>query len=110
MLIAEEFLHSMMINKYGKHPVSTDTACMCCHPQACRFLKIKHHLHSSSEKSIIERTIQSIKDRTESFDDYFPCTKPKCKLQHIRNWFNLFVGCYNRGNFLVNRAIQINRK
>jgi putative transposase len=97
MLIAEEFLHSM-INKYGKHPVSTDGGTW--YPQACRFLKIKHHLHSSYQKSIIERTIQSIKDRTESFDDYFPCTKPKCKLQHIRNWFNLFVGCYNRGNFL----------
>src|SRR5215211_2612780 len=95
MLIAEEFLHSM-INKYGKHPVSTDGGTW--YPQACRFLKIKHRLHSSYEKSIIERTIQSIKDRTESFDDYFPCTKSKCKLQHIRNWFNLFVGCYNRGN------------
>ena len=97
MLIAEEFLHSI-INKYGKHPVSTDGGTW--YPQACIFLKIKHHLHSSYQKSIIERTIQSIKDRTESFDDYFPCTKPKCKLQHIRNWFNLFVGCYNRGNFL----------
>ena len=96
MLIAEEFLHSM-INKYGKHPVSTDGGTW--YPQACRFLKIKHRLHSSYEKSIIERTIQSIKDRTESFDDYyFPCTKCKCKLQHIRNWFNLFIDCYNRGN------------
>jgi putative transposase len=85
-----------MINKYGKHPVSTDGGTW--YPQACRFLKIKHRLHSSYEKSIIERTIQSIKDRTESFDDYFPCNKSKCKLQHIRNWFNLFVGCYNRGN------------
>ena len=62
-----------MINKYGKHPVSTDGGTW--YPQACRFLKIKHHLHSSYEKSVIERTIQSIKDRTESFDDYFPCTK-----------------------------------
>jgi putative transposase len=63
MLIAEEFLHSSMINKYGKHPVSTDGGTR--YPQACRFLKIKHHLHSSYQKSIIERTIQSIKDRTE---------------------------------------------
>jgi putative transposase len=44
------------------------------------------------EKNIIERrTIQYIKDRTESFDDYFPCGKEKCMLEHIRNWFNLFV-------------------
>jgi len=65
-------------------------------PQTCRFLKIKHRLYSSYEKSIMERTIQSINERTESFDDYFPSNKSKCKLQHIRNWFNLFVGSYNR--------------
>jgi hypothetical protein len=44
------------------------------------------------EKNISERrTIQYIKDRTESFDDYFPCRKEKCMLEHIRKWFNLFV-------------------
>lgn len=102
MLIAVEFLHSIYDKQIWKTSrVSTDEGGTWYHPQACRFLKIKHYLHSSSEKSIIERTIQSIRDRTESFDnDYFPCTKPKCKLQHIRNWFNLFVGCYNSGNFL----------
>ena len=31
-------------------------------PQACKFLKLKHHTHSSYEKSIIERTIQYIKN------------------------------------------------
>jgi hypothetical protein len=31
----------------------------------------KHHIHSSYEKSIIERTIHYIKDETESVDDYF---------------------------------------
>jgi putative transposase len=51
------------------------------HPQACKFLKLEHHLHSSFEKSIIiERTIQYVKDRTECFDDYFPCRKNKCRL------------------------------
>ncbi|HEY6535406.1 MAG TPA: hypothetical protein VIY08_06360 [Candidatus Nitrosocosmicus sp.] len=28
------------------------------YPQACRFLNLLHHIHSSFEKSIIERTIQ----------------------------------------------------
>jgi putative transposase len=41
------------------------------YPQACQFLKIEHHLHSPFEKSIIERTIQYIKDRTENFDIIF---------------------------------------
>jgi hypothetical protein len=29
--------------------------------QACRFLRLPHHIHSSYEKSIIERTMQYIK-------------------------------------------------
>jgi putative transposase len=46
------------------------------HPQACKFLGLDHHhLHSSYEKTTIERTIQYVKDRTECFDDYFPCRK-----------------------------------
>jgi putative transposase len=90
MLIAEHFV-SYLIGKYGKHLVSTYGGTW--YPQACQFLKLKHHLHSPLKKSIIERTIQYIKDRTESFDDYFPCRKKKCKLRHVRKWLNLFA-CY----------------
>ncbi len=93
MLVAERFIASLL-DKYGRHPVSTDGGTW--YPQACKFLKLKYHLHSSLEKSLIERTIQYIKDRTEGFDDYFPCRKKKCNLKHIRNWFNLFVSQYNR--------------
>ena len=63
--------------------------------QACRFLKLRHHIHSYYERSIIERTIQYIKDRTECFDDYFPCQKDNCTLERVRNWFNLFVDVHN---------------
>jgi putative transposase len=94
MLIAERFLSSL-IKKYGKHHISTDGGSW--YPQAGKFLKLRHHTHSPFEKSIIERTIQYIKDRTECFDDYFSCRKKKCKLKHIRNWLNLFVCYYNRG-------------
>jgi putative transposase len=93
MLVAESFLKALVI-KYGKHPLSTDGGTW--YPQACRFLNIEHHLHSLYERSIIERTTQYIKDRTESFDDYFPCVKEKCMLEHVRNWFNLFVDYYNK--------------
>jgi putative transposase len=47
---------------HGKHPVSTDGGTW--YPQACRFLKLNHHIHSPLEKSVIERTTQCIKDRT----------------------------------------------
>ena len=55
MFVAERFL-SNIIENYGYHPVSTDGGTW--YPQACRFLKLNHHLHSSYEKSIIERTMQ----------------------------------------------------
>ena len=68
------------------------------HPQACKFLKLKHHIHLPYEKSIVERrTIQYLKDRTESFDDYFPCRKERsCKLEHISNWSRMFIDMHNR--------------
>jgi hypothetical protein len=88
MFVAESFIQNL-VNKYGNHPVSTDTGTW--YPFACKFLKLRHHLHSSFEKSIIERTIQYIKDRTEYFDDYFPCRKKRCKLNHVTSWFNVFI-------------------
>jgi putative transposase len=92
MFVAERFVADL-IKIHGKHPVSSDGGTW--YPQACRFLKLKHHLHSPFEKSIIERTMQYIKDRTESFDDYFPCRVKDCKLKHISNWLNLFVDYHN---------------
>ena len=93
MFVAERFL-SNVIKEYGEHPVSTDGGTW--YPQACQFLKLNHHIHSPYEKSIIERTIQYIKDRTECFDDYFPCRKKNCKLKHVQKWLNLFAYYYNK--------------
>ena len=94
ILVAEQFLQEL-IKKYGKNPVSTDDGGTGYLSQACRFQKLRHHTHSYYERSIIERTIQYIKDRTECFDDYFPCQKDNCTLEHVRNWFNLFVDVHN---------------
>ena len=96
MFVAERFIIASLINKFGKCPVSTDGGIW--YPQACQFLDVEHHhIRSSFEKSIIiERTIQYIKDRTEGFDDYFPCGKKKCKLKHVINWFNLFIDKHNK--------------
>ncbi len=91
--VAKRFL-STVINKYGKHAVSTDGGTW--YPGACKFLNLHHHIHSAFEKSIIERTMQYIKDRTEGFDDYFPCKKNKCKLNHVKQWLRLFVDQHNQ--------------
>ena len=93
MLIAERFLSNIVID-YGIHPVSTDGGTW--YPMACRFLGLEHHIHSPYEKSLIERTMQYIKDRTECFDDYFPCRVKNCKLKHVKNWLNLFVNYHNK--------------
>ncbi len=88
MFVAEHFL-SDIIQEYGKHSVSTDGGTW--YPQACRFLKLKHHIHSPREKILVEMMIQYIKDRTEIFDDYFPCKLKNCKMIHVLNWLNLSV-------------------
>ena len=93
MFVAERFL-SNIVSEYGAHPVSTDGGTW--YPMACKFLKLRHHLHSNLEKSLIERTMQYIKDRTEYFYDYFPCRIKNCNLKHIRNWLNLFVDYHNK--------------
>ena len=101
MLVAEHFLKDL-VKRYGKRPVSTDGGTW--YPQACNFLELKHYLHSPYEKSIIERTIQYIKDRTECFDDYFPCRKYNCKLEHVMHWLNLFIDMHNE--MLFEKAIR----
>jgi putative transposase len=96
-VVAERFL-SDIVDKHGKYPISTDGGTWY-PPQACRFLKLNHHIHSfvyKDEKSIIERTIQYIKDRTKGFDYYFPCRKKNCKLKHVKQWLILFAHYYNK--------------
>lgn len=93
MLVAERFIADV-VKAYGKHTVSTDGGTW--YPQACRFLRLSHHLHSPFEKSFVERTIQYIKDRTECFDDYFPCSTKNCKLEYIKNWLWLFADYHNK--------------
>jgi putative transposase len=96
MFVAERFLYDI-VEVYGQYPVSTDGGTW--YPQACKFLKIDHHIHSPFEKSIIERTIEYLKDRTECFDDYFPCKKNNCKLGHIGSWLSLFIDQHNEVMF-----------
>ncbi len=61
---------------------------------ACESMNLKHHiyLHGSWLWEVMERTVQRLKDRTESFDDLFPCRNHGeiCKLEHISNWINVF--------------------
>jgi putative transposase len=93
MLVAESFLRTL-IKVYGKHTVYSDGGSW--YPEACSYLGLKHLLHTSFEKSIIERTIEYFKDRTEHFDDYYPCKNTiQYDLIHVHNWLGLFVFMHN---------------
>ena len=55
--------------------------------------EIETYLHSSIEKSLMERVNQYFKHRIESFDDYYPCIRNECNLLHV--WIQFFVSMYN---------------
>ncbi len=90
MLVAEKFLRSL-VEKYGKHTVYTDDGTW--YPEACKMLGLKHNLHSSFEKRLMEGVNQYFKDRTEGFDDYYPCMKDECNLFHVHNWIQFLFLC-----------------
>ena len=96
MLVAEVFLRSL-IKLYGKHIVYSDGGSW--YHEACNSLGLKHILHSPFEKSVIERSMEYVKDRTECFDDYYPCMKEKedfyCSISHVHKWMTLFIFMYN---------------
>ena len=102
MLVAEKFIRSL-VEKYGRHTVYTDGGKW--YDEACNILRLKHYLHSSFEKSLMERVNQYFKDRTESFDDNYPCQN-ECTLFHVYNWIQFFVSMYNnttsKKNYFIN--------
>ena len=106
MLITEKFIRSL-VEKYGRHTVYTDGGTW--YDEACNVIGIKHYLHSPLEKSFIERVMQYFKDRTECFDDYYPCNSKRrdCDNSHVYNWIELFVSMYNNTRVTKNNPLLI---
>ena len=90
MLVAEKFIRSL-VDKYGKHTVYTDGGTW--YDEACNIIGLKHYLHSSLEKSLMERVNQYFKDRIESFDDYYPhvCRMIAIYYMYIIGYNSLFL-------------------
>ena len=61
------------------------------------YLHLKHRLHSPLEKSLIDLVMQYFKDKTENFDDYYPCysnnQRRNCDLEHVYNWISYSSTC-----------------
>ncbi len=73
MFVAAERFPSNIVDEYGQHAISTDGGTW--YPQACKFLKIDHHIQSPFEKSHIKRTMHHIKDRTDTLTIIFQVEK-----------------------------------
>ena len=57
-----------------------------------QWLRLEHSVCPTEEKNLIERFIQKVKERTECFDDSFPCRKEGgCDREHVRNWLKMIV-------------------
>ncbi|MDG6929843.1 MAG: IS6 family transposase [Nitrososphaerota archaeon] len=88
------FLLRLVIT-YGKRPVYTDGAMW--YNDACRWLGLYHVVYGfDSDKAIIERIMEHIKDRTEVFDGLFPLRSEfRNGLEHIKSWLGAFVFMLN---------------
>jgi hypothetical protein len=83
MFVAAERFILNLVKRYGQHSISTDGGTW--YPQACRFLKLRHHIRSPYEKNIIERTVQYIKDRTENLMTIFLAEKVNVNCNTYKN-------------------------
>ena len=95
MLVAEKFINLLLTNTENIQCIQTVVHGS---DEACNVLRLKHYLHSPFQKSLMERVNQFLKDRTESFDDYYPCMQDECNLFHVYNWIQFFVSMYNDTN------------
>ena len=65
---------------------------------------LNHRLYSSYEKSVVEGTIEYLKDETVGFDDYYPCRRSGLgDMLRVRKWLSLFA-------FMHNSVIKSNTK
>ena len=90
-------------SRYGRKPIFTDGARW--YNEACRWLRLKHSVYGTKLKNLMERFIQKIKDRTECFDNNFPCRQINCNILHVYNWLKLYI-LYVHTNMDKTRFIQ----
>ena len=87
-------------NRYGSRKIIyTDGTRW--YDDACKWLRLKHHVYDTGLKNLMERFVQQIKDRTECFDDHFPCRKYNCNKQHVWNWLKLFILYLHIGKYRI---------
>lgn len=69
-------------------------------------LGIAHDEVSGGIRSYIERWIETLKDRSRSFDRYHPCRGGDCRRDHVRNWVFLVAFHYNHARRHMSRGLS----
>jgi putative transposase len=87
ILVCYQFFMQLR-RRFGRKPIFTDGALW--YNTACKWLRLRHQVYGVDLKNLMERFIQYLKDRTECFDDHFPCRKEGCSRQHFWNWLKMF--------------------
>jgi putative transposase len=82
IFVCYQFL-SQLRNRYGKKAIYTDGARW--YDDPCKCLGLKHQIYDTELKNVMKRFVQQIKDRTECFDDHFPCRMKDCTREHVWN-------------------------
>jgi putative transposase len=91
ILVCYQFFKELQ-KRFGRKPIFTDGARWYDDDDdACKWLRLKHQVYGTELENVMERFIQKIKDRTECFDDHFPCRSESCNRQHVTNWIKMFI-------------------
>jgi len=93
ILVAHMFLR-LLVKRYGRKPLYMDEASW--YPLAARWTGLRHYVYGEDLKNVMERFIETVKDRLECFDDYFPCLKEPCNCRYVHNWFSVYALIYNQ--------------
>jgi hypothetical protein len=56
---------------------------------------LKLYRNSPFQKTLMERVNQYLKNKIESFDDYYQCMQNECNLFHVYNGIRFYVSMYN---------------
>ena len=65
------------------------------YPAACLSLGLEHRIYDAVRGNLMERFVQYVKDRTEVFDDYFPCRREHRRFEHVEGWLRYYQLSFN---------------
>jgi len=84
--LAAYLLLKRLRSRYGRKPIYTDGALW--YPEACRWLRLKHHIYGDESKNLAERMKSQEQNRV--LRSLLPYFKEECDMEHVHNWMRLF--------------------